>query len=445
MGKYFGTDGVRGRVGEPPMTVDFALRFASAAARALAPDGGTVLIGKDTRVSGYMFESALEAGFVAAGVNVLLAGPLPTPGIAYLCRRLKADFGVMISASHNSYEDNGIKLFHGSGDKLTDEQEARIEELLEEPVVTSKSSELGQAKRLDNARTDYEWFACSTVPAETDLSAFKVVLDCAHGAGYKVAPRALGELGADVIPVGCSPNGRNINEKCGSTEPELLQATVKGLAADAGIALDGDGDRVVMADELGNLIDGDQLIFILATFARSQGELKGPVVGTVMSNLGLELTLEERGIEFLRAAVGDRNVLAMLKDKGGNLGGETSGHIIDLSTSTTGDGLVTALRVLHVMTSTGKPLSELAAEMPKFPQVMINVPANRDLDLASAPEVVEAVARVEDRMAGRGRVVLRASGTEPVIRVMVEGENAEAVNEAAEEIATCVRELAGSH
>jgi phosphoglucosamine mutase len=445
MGKYFGTDGVRGHVGESPMTVDFALRFASAAARALAPDGGTVLIGKDTRVSGYMFESALEAGFVAAGVNVLLAGPLPTPGIAYLCRRLKADFGVMISASHNSFEDNGIKLFHGSGDKLTDEQELHIEALLEEPVVTNRSSDLGQAKRLGNARTDYEWFARSTVPDETDFSDFKVVLDCAHGAGYKVAPRTLGELGADVIPVGCSPNGRNINMKCGSTEPDFLRTTVKGLAADVGIALDGDGDRVVMVDELGNLVDGDQLIFILAVFAQAQGTLHGPVVGTVMSNLGLELKLKERGIEFFRAAVGDRNVLAMLKEKGGELGGETSGHIIDLSISTTGDGLVTALRVLHVMTTTGKPLSALAGEMPIFPQVMINVAADRDLDLTSVPEVVEAVARVEERMAGRGRVVLRASGTEPVIRVMVEGESAEAVTDAAEEIATRVRKAAGGH
>ena len=445
MGKYFGTDGVRGHVGEWPMTVDFALRFASAAARALAPEGGTVLIGKDTRVSGYMFESALEAGFVAAGVNVLLAGPLPTPGIAYLCRRLKADFGVMISASHNSYEDNGIKLFHGSGDKLTDEQEARIEALLEDPVVTSESSQLGQAKRLDNARTDYEWFARSIVPPETDFSGLKVVLDCAHGAGYKVAPRALGELGADVIAVGCSPNGRNINMKCGSTEPDLLRATVKGLGAHVGVALDGDGDRVVMVDELSNLIDGDQLIFILATFAQLQGALHGPVVGTVMSNLGLELSLKERGIEFLRAAVGDRNVLAMLKETGGELGGETSGHVIDLSTSTTGDGLVTALRILHVMTATGKPLSELAAEMPKFPQVMINVEVARGVDVVSAPGVIEAVAAVESRMGGRGRVVLRPSGTEPVVRVMVEGEDSEVVGSAAEEIAASVREAVSGH
>jgi phosphoglucosamine mutase len=427
------------------MTVDFALRFASAAARALAPEGGTVLIGKDTRVSGYMFESALEAGFVAAGVNVLLAGPLPTPGIAYLCRRLKADFGVMISASHNSYEDNGIKLFHGSGDKLTDEQEARIEALLEDPVVTSESSQLGQAKRLDNARTDYEWFARSIVPPETDFSGLKVVLDCAHGAGYKVAPRALGELGADVIAVGCSPNGRNINMKCGSTEPDLLRATVKGLGAHVGIALDGDGDRVVMVDELSNLIDGDQLIFILATFAQLQGALQGPVVGTVMSNLGLELSLKERGIEFLRAAVGDRNVLAMLKETGGALGGETSGHVIDLSTSTTGDGLVTALRILHVMTATGKPLSELAAEMPKFPQVMINVEVARGVDVVSAPGVIEAVAAVESRMGGRGRVVLRPSGTEPVVRVMVEGEDPEVVGIAAEEIAASVRQAVSGH
>jgi phosphoglucosamine mutase len=445
MGKYFGTDGVRGHVGEWPLTVDFALKFASAAARTLAPDGGTVLIGKDTRVSGYMLESALEAGFVAAGVNVLLCGPLPTPGIAYLCRRLKTDFGVVISASHNSYEDNGIKLFHGSGDKLTDDQEARIEELLEEPVLTRHSSELGLAKRLDNARTDYEWFARSTLPDDADLSGIKVVLDCAHGASYKVGPRALGELGADVIPVGCSPNGRNINMDCGSTQPKLLQTTVLGVGADAGIALDGDGDRVIMVDEQGELIDGDQLIYILAVHAKTIGQLKGPVVGTVMSNLGLELALKEIGVDFMRASVGDRNVLAMLKENGGELGGETSGHVIDLSTSTTGDGLVTALRVLYVMCSSGKKLSQLAAEMPRLPQVMINVAVDRKIDLDAAPGVSDAVARVEARMNDRGRVVLRPSGTEPVIRVMVEGEDGDAVSEAAEEIAASVREAAGGH
>ncbi len=445
MGKYFGTDGVRGHVGEWPLTVDFALKFASAAARALAPDGGTVLIGKDTRVSGYMLESALEAGFVAAGVNVLLCGPLPTPGIAYLCRRLKTDFGVVISASHNSYEDNGIKLFHGSGDKLTDDQEARIEELLEEPVLTRHSSELGRAKRIDNARTDYEWFARSTLPDDADLSGIKVVLDCAHGASYKVGPRALGELGADVIPVGCSPNGRNINMDCGSTQPKLLQTTVLGVGADAGIALDGDGDRVIMVDERGELIDGDQLIYILAVHAKTSGQLKGPVVGTVMSNLGLELALKQIGVDFMRASVGDRNVLALLKEHGGELGGETSGHVIDLSTSTTGDGLVTALRVLYVMSSSGKKLSELAAEMPRLPQVMINVAVDRKIDLDAEPGVSDAVARVEARMNDRGRVVLRPSGTEPVIRVMVEGEDGDVVSAAAEEIAASVRQAAGGH
>mgnify|MGYP001820927434 FL=1 len=340
MGKYFGTDGVRGTVGEWPMTVDFTLKLASAAARVLAPEGGTVLIGKDTRVSGYMFESALEAGFVAAGANVLLAGPLPTPGIAYLCRRLNVDFGVVISASHNPFFDNGIKLFHGSGDKLTNEQEAAIEALIDEPVTTRESSMLGRAKRLDNARTDYQCFCRNTVPRDADFSRLKVVLDCAHGAGYKVAPRVLGDLGATVIALGCSPHGRNINQDVGATRPELLQATVQGVGADVGIALDGDGDRVVMVDDAGKLVDGDQLIHILAVAAKEAGTLQGPVVGTVMSNLGLERSLEDRGIEFLRAPVGDRNVLSMLKQRGGLLGGETSGHVIDLSRTTTGLSLI---------------------------------------------------------------------------------------------------------
>lgn len=442
MGKYFGTDGIRGTVGQWPMTVDFTLKLASAAARVLAPEGGTVLIGKDTRVSGYMFESALEAGFVAAGANVLLAGPLPTPGIAYLCRRLNVDFGVVISASHNPFFDNGIKLFHGSGDKLTNEQEAAIEAMIDEPVTTRESSMLGRAKRLDNARTDYQWFCRNTVPRDADFSRLKVVIDCAHGAGYKVAPRVLGDLGATVIALGCSPNGRNINHDVGSTRPELLQATVQGVGADVGIALDGDGDRVVMVDDAGDLVDGDQLIHILAVAAKEAGTLQGPVVGTVMSNLGLERSLEDRGIEFLRAPVGDRNVLSMLKQRGGLLGGETSGHVIDLSRTTTGDGLVIALQVLNILAQSPRPLSELAAAMPRLPQTMINVRVEKGFDVDDSDAVRSVVDRVESELNGRGRIVLRASGTEPVVRVMVEGDHDEVVARAAETIAAAVREAA---
>jgi phosphoglucosamine mutase len=420
------------------MTVDFTLALASAAARVLAPDGGKVLIGKDTRVSGYMFESALEAGFTAAGMDVLLAGPMPTPAVAYLCRRLDADVGIVISASHNPYSDNGIKFFDGNGDKLSDELEARIEDLLDDPPVTRDSQELGHAKRVDTARRFYQEFCMATVPEGADLSRFKVVVDCSHGAAYKVAPRVLADLGADVIPIGCSPNGRNINLNCGSTRPELLQATVRGVGADLGFALDGDGDRVVMVDGDGEIVDGDQLIYLLATAARETGTLRGPVVGTVMSNLGLERSLSAKGIEFLRAAVGDRNVLAMLRETGGRLGGETSGHVIDLDRTTTGDGLVVALEVLAVMSASGRPLAELAGSMPRLPQVLLNVRTRAPVDL-EAPAVSDTVASVERRLGDRGRVVLRPSGTEPVIRVMVEGDEESEVRSAAETIAQAVR------
>lgn len=439
MGKYFGTDGVRGRVGEAPMTVDFTLRLASAAARVLAPEGGTVLIGKDTRVSGYMFESALEAGFTAAGVNVLMTGPLPTPAIAYLCRRMSTDFGIVISASHNPFFDNGIKFFDGNGEKLSDELEARIEANLDAPPITRDSSELGLAKRVDHARTDYEYFCRSTVPAGADFTGFKIVVDCSHGAAYKVAPRVMAELGADVIPIGSSPNGRNINLNCGSTRPELIQATVRGVAADIGIALDGDGDRVVMVDANGEIVDGDQLIYVLSLHAKESGVLRGPVVGTVMSNLGLERSLQSHGIEFRRASVGDRNVLAMLKECGGHIGGETSGHVIDLAKTTTGDGLIVALQILAVMEETGRSLAELAGDMPRLPQTLINVRSESPVDIEAAP-IRAAVEAVEDRLAERGRVVLRPSGTEPVVRVMVEGDDAGEVTTAAEEIAAVVRE-----
>lgn len=438
MSAYFGTDGVRGRVGEPPMTVDFALRLASAAARVLAPEGGRVLIGKDTRVSGYMFESALEAGFVAAGVDVLLIGPLPTPGIAYMTQRLRCQFGVVISASHNRYEDNGIKFFDGNGTKLSDDLERQIERLIDEPVVTRESRRLGKAVRTDRARTQYQEFCASTVPAGMTLAGFKIVVDCANGAGYKVAPRVFADLGAEIVPIGCSPNGRNINDGCGSTAMELLQLTVPGVRAHVGIALDGDGDRVMMVDELGRCVDGDQILYVLARARRDAGALAGPVVGTVMSNLGLEQALAELHVDFRRAQVGDRHVLGMLQEVGGTLGGETSGHILCLDKTTTGDGMISALQVLAVMKSTGAGLAELCAPMPKYPQVLLNVRVARRFDPLSHAGVLEAVAAVERRFEGRGRIVLRASGTEPVIRVMVEGYDAKLVKKAARDIADAV-------
>jgi phosphoglucosamine mutase len=439
---YFGTDGVRGRVGEAPMTVDFALRLASAAARVLAPNGGRVLIGKDTRLSGYMFESALEAGFVAAGVDVMLIGPLPTPGIAYMTQRLACSFGVVISASHNSYEDNGIKFFDATGSKLSDEIESLIERSIDGPVITQESRHLGRAIRIDRSRTQYQEFCASTIPAGMNLSGFKIVIDCANGAGYKVGPRVLADLGAEIVPIGCSPNGRNINDGCGSTAPELLQLTVPGVRAQVGLALDGDGDRVVMVDELGRCVDGDQLLYILAIARLAAGDLEGPVVGTVMSNLGLEHALAERGIEFRRAQVGDRYVLAMLNETGGTLGGETSGHILCLDKTTTGDGLVSALQVLAIMKKTGAGLAELTAPMRKYPQVILNVRVARRFDPMAEPSVVSAAAAVERQFNGRGRIVLRASGTEPVIRVMVEGADAVLVKKGARDIAAVVEAAA---
>ncbi len=440
--RYFGTDGVRGRVGTHPMTVEFALRLAGAAARVLAPDGGRVLVGKDTRLSGYMFEAALEAGFVAAGVDVLLAGPLPTPGIAYLVQRLGCDFGAVISASHNRYDDNGIKFFDREGSKLADELEEAIESHLDAPALTRESGALGRATRVDSERALYQSFCASTLPRGMRLAGLKLVVDCANGAAYKVAPRVVAELGAEIVPIGCSPNGRNINDGCGSMEPGLLKLTVPGVRADAGIALDGDGDRLVMVDHLGRTVDGDQLLYILTKARLATGELKGPVVGTVMSNLGLELALKELGVPFMRAAVGDRNVLQLLRTHGGMLGGESSGHLLCLDKTTTGDGLIVALQVVAVMKSTGKSLAELAAGMQRFPQQLINVRVTKRFDAARTPAVAAAIARVEQSLGGRGRVVLRASGTEPLIRVMVEGEDAQTVGRHAEELAEAVRAAA---
>lgn len=440
--QYFGTDGVRGTVGSDPMTADFAMRLASAAAQVLVPSGGTVVIGKDTRLSGYMFESALEAGFVAAGADVLLLGPLPTPGIARLTQEFGADLGVVISASHNPYYDNGIKFFDSSGSKLSDAVEQEIEEQLQNRAITRESQGLGKAKRIDTARIRYQEFCMASMPEGRNLEGLKIVFDGANGAGYKVGPRALAALGAEVIPIGCSPNGRNINDNCGSMAPDLLRLTVPAVKADVGVALDGDGDRLTMVDENGLLVDGDQLLYILATARHSKGKLKGPVVGTVMSNLGLERALAAQAIEFQRAKVGDRYVLEALRDSGGVLGGETSGHMLVLDKTTTGDGLICALQVLAVMQESGKPLSELAAGMPKFPQTMVNVRTERRLDLGGSAEVRAAVAAAEGELAERGRIVLRASGTEPVIRVMVEGEDEKQVQDLAKRLAAVVAKAA---
>ena len=432
---YFGTDGIRGRVGESPMTAEFALRLASAAARVLAPDGGSVVIGKDTRVSGYMLESALEAGFVAAGMDVLLLGPLPTPGIAHLTMAHGADLGVVISASHNPFYDNGIKFFDGEGRKLPDAVEEQIEACLDQPAITRDSSSLGQARRVDSAGEDYQRFCLSTVPDDLRLDDLKIVLDCSHGAGYKVAPRVMAALGAEIIPIGCSPNGKNINDGCGTTSPEFLTVTVKAIGADLGIAFDGDGDRVLMVDRDGNLVDGDQLLYVLAAAGHAAGTLNGPVVGTSMTNLGLERALAEIGIEFRRANVGDRYVLAMLNETGGRLGGETSGHLLCLDKTTTGDGLISALQVLCVIVKTGKSLGELTRGMPRFPQTLINVRTPERVDVERSADMQAAIRDIENKLADRGRVLVRASGTEPVVRVMVEGEDETEVSTLAAELA----------
>ncbi|MEK9160528.1 MAG: phosphoglucosamine mutase [Patescibacteria group bacterium] len=439
---YFGTDGVRGRVGEPPLTADFALRLANAAGRVLAPNGGTVLIGKDTRLSGYLFESALEAGFVAAGVDVLLIGPLPTPGIACMTRHFNCHFGVVISASHNRYEDNGIKFFDKNGEKLSDELEAKIESLLEEEPITKKSEALGRASRVDKSRVEYQKFCASTVPG-LDLTGMRLVVDCGNGAGFKVGPRVFTDLGANVVPVGTAPNGTNINDGCGATAPELMQLLTKSLKADAGIAFDGDGDRLIMSDRDGNMIDGDQILYILAMAKKDEGTLKGPVVGTLMSNLGLEIVLTNAGIPFTRAQVGDRYVLELLHKENGTLGGETSGHVLVLDKATTGDAIVAALQVLAVMKRTGKSLGELALGMQKFPQVMINVEVKEKGDPSSIPELTQAVKVVETALGNEGRVVLRASGTEPVIRVMVEAREETTARMHAEAVAKAVRAAKG--
>ena len=437
--KFFGTDGIRGRVGEYPITAEFMLKLGWAAGRVLGTRRNTrVIIGKDTRISGYMFESALEAGLSAAGVDILLLGPMPTPAVAYLTRTLHACAGIVISASHNAYADNGIKFFSRDGAKLPDEVELEIEAEIDKPMTTVESNRLGKAKRVNDAEGRYIEFCKSTIPLSLSPRGLKVVVDCAHGATYAVAPSVFEELGADVVAIGVEPDGLNINQECGSTYPQRLQKTVLEHQADVGIALDGDGDRVIMVDHRGELVDGDELLYIIAVSRLQGGALGGSVVGTLMSNLGLEHALLSHNITFERANVGDRYVLERLNQTSSLLGGESSGHIICLDRTTTGDGIVSALQVLAAMVKSGKSLYELKTGMKKYPQRMINVPVSGKVDLENAAAVQQAIRLAEQRMAGRGRVLLRPSGTEPVVRVMVEGEDEQQVHEEAEQLAAVV-------
>jgi phosphoglucosamine mutase len=443
--RYFGTDGIRGKVGQAPITPDFMLKLGWAAGKVFMQGGhrSKILIGKDTRISGYMFEAALEAGLTAAGVDINLTGPMPTPAIAYLTRTLRAQAGIVISASHNSFEDNGIKFFSGNGTKLPDEVELAIEAELSKALTTVAPKSLGKASRIDDARGRYIEFCKSTVGSRLTLSGLKVVVDCANGATYDIAPAVLSELGADVVSIGTDPNGLNINDKIGSTSPAALKEKVLEVGADLGVALDGDGDRSIMVDHQGNVVDGDEMLFVVACERRRRNIEFGGVVGTKMSNLGMELALAERAVPFARTAVGDRFVLQEMQQRGWQLGGESSGHIICHDITTTGDGIVSALQVLTAVVLTGKPLRELRGAMQKFPQTMINVRLGQDPDVSASQSVRDAVSGVEDKLQGRGRVLLRPSGTEPVLRVMVEGEDADLVAQLARELADVVAAEAG--
>lgn len=444
--KYFGTDGIRGRVGDALITPEFVMRLGYAAGRVLTGMDShlakgahpAVLIGKDTRISGYMLEAALEAGLSAAGVDVLLTGPMPTPAVAYLTRALRAQAGIVISASHNPYYDNGIKFFSSLGTKLPDDIEHAIEAELEKPMQVMESAELGKARRIDDAAGRYVEFCKSTFPNQLDLRGLKIVLDCAHGATYHVAPPVFHELGAEIITIGNKPDGLNINEQVGSTHPEALQKAVLAHHADLGIAFDGDGDRVMMVDAQGELLDGDQLLYIIAAARQSAGLLKGGVVGTLMTNLALEHKLAEMQIPFARAKVGDRYVLELLNQHGWQLGGENSGHILTLDKHSSGDGIIAALQVLHALQQNGKTLMQSRQEIPLYPQVLINVKTAKKINLDTHAEIQAAVKAAEAELAGSGRVLLRASGTEPKIRVMVEGDDAALVQHLAEAIAQVV-------
>jgi phosphoglucosamine mutase len=448
--KYFGTDGVRGRVGEAPITPDFVMRLGYAAGRVLTGldshlEKGAhpaVLIGKDTRISGYMLESALQAGLSAAGVDILLTGPMPTPAVAYLTRALRAQAGIVISASHNPFEDNGIKFFSAEGTKLPDAIEHAIEAALDEPMRVMPSAQLGKARRIDDAAGRYVEFCKSTFPNALDLRGLKIVLDCAHGATYHVAPAVFHELGADVVAISHQPDGLNINHECGSTHPGALQREVMRQGADLGIAFDGDGDRVVMVDSAGNLLDGDHLLYIIARQRHAAGKLGGGVVGTLMTNLALEQALAQQGIPFARARVGDRYVLELMNEKGWLLGGENSGHILCLDKHSSGDGIIAALQVLHAARKSGLSLQALAADLTLFPQVLVNVTVKQRIDLDGNAAIQNVVKAAERELNGSGRVLLRASGTEPKVRVMVEGRERGQVEGLAQRIADIVRHAA---
>lgn len=439
--KYFGTDGIRGRVGTWPINAEFILKLGWAVGKVLARHGvGKVLIGKDTRISGYMFESVLEAGLSAAGVDTHLLGPMPTPAIAYLTRTLRAQAGIVISASHNPYFDNGVKFFSAQGTKLPDEIEAAIEEQLEQAMTTVDSAQLGKAVRVVDAPGRYIEFCKSTVSADITLNGLKVVVDCANGAAYHIAPNVLRELGADVVEIGVEPNGLNINLECGATHPEILQRYVIEEKADLGIALDGDGDRVIMVDHQGHILDGDELLYIIVKHRQELGLLKGGVVGTVMSNIGLERVLAELDVPFVRVPVGDRHIIAELLKRKWRIGGEPSGHIICSEAVTTGDGIVSALQVLSAMRHKEQRLSQLKAGLLKYPQVLVNVKIKDTSEPVDKPRIKTALQQVETELGKTGRVLLRRSGTEPLVRVMIEGEDEANISRLANQLAQIVKE-----
>ena len=443
--KYFGTDGIRGRVGDAPVTPDFMLKLGWATGKVFASEDGTkptVVIGKDTRVSGYMLESALQAGLVAAGANVKLLGPLPTPGIALLTRTQKADAGIVISASHNPYFDNGIKFFNGQGSKLSDELELQIEAMIDSPMETVDSEQLGKASRIVDAAGRYVEYCKSTFPDELSLKGMKLVIDCAHGATYHIAPAVFEQLGATTVVIGATPDGYNINDGVGSTEPAALQAKVLEEGADIGIAFDGDGDRLQMVNAKGELLTGDDVLYVLAMHRLANGDSDAGIVGTLMTNMGLELALEAGGLRLARAKVGDRYVKELMVAEGWSLGGESSGHIICGNLSTTGDGVIAALQVLAAVRASGKSLEVLASGFNPLPQVLVNVRITKGFNLSAHPTIAEACRRVESELEGRGRLLLRPSGTEPVIRVMVEGDDTVAIDALADEVADAIRQAA---
>ncbi len=441
--QYFGTDGIRGEVGTPPMTVDFIMKLGWAAGKVLSKQGrGSVVIGKDTRISGYMFESALEAGLAAAGLDVVLLGPMPTPAVAYFARAQRASAGIVISASHNPYHDDGVKFFNGAGFKLSDDIELAIEDMIDKPLVMVKSEAIGKASRMDDARGRYIEFCKSSIPFNTTFRGIKIVVDCAHGATYHIAPVVFRELGAEVIELGVKPDGLNINKDAGALHPDNMRSVVLESQADIGIAFDGDGDRLLMMDSKGRLIDGDQLLYIIAMSKLKDRKMAGGVVGTLMTNLGLEHAFEKAGIPFERAKVGDRYVLEKLVEHGWYLGGESSGHIICLDKTTTGDGIIAALQVLHWLVVNNIGLPDACSDMNLYPQTMINVPISKKMDPQSLPVIQDSVKAAESELGDRGRVLLRASGTEPLIRVMVEGQDGVLVDKLANELAACVSDSA---